>query len=208
MIYTTQVPHLDQSIRSCITLGKFDGLHRGHQVLIDHINHYKEKGMKAIVMKPKVDTKAGTKIQTRIGLEREVDYLIKEKDNLYEVINKEFNDVHCILIDEAQFLTREQVNDLVKVVVKLDIVVMCYGLRTDFLTNGFEGSTRLLEVANNIEELKTICKCGKKALYNARFINGKLVIKGDSIVIDNNSKVKYIAMCPKCYYEEIERLNL
>ncbi len=170
--------------------------------------NYKEKGMKAIVMKPKVDTKAGTKIQTRIGLEREVDYLIKEKDNLYEVINKKFNDVHCILIDEAQFLTREQVNDLVKVVVNLDIVVMCYGLRTDFLTNGFEGSTRLLEVANNIEELKTICKCGKKALYNARFINGKLVIKGDSIVIDNNSKVKYIAMCPKCYYEEIERLNL
>ena len=82
---------------------------------------------------------------------------------------------------------------------------MCYGLRTDFLTNGFEGATRLLEVANNIEELKTICKCGKKALYNARFIDGKIVTKGESVVIDNDSRVTYVAMCPKCYYEEIDK---
>ncbi len=167
--------------------------------------NYQERGMKAVVMKPEVDTKAGTKIQTRIGLERDTDYLIKKSDNLYDVISKNFNDADCILIDEAQFLTREQVNELVKVVVKLDIVVMCYGLRTDFLTNGFEGATRLLEVANNIEELKTICKCGKKALYNARFVDGKMVTQGKSVVIDNDSKVKYVAMCPKCYYEEIDK---
>lgn len=167
--------------------------------------NYQERGMKAVVMKPEVDTKAGTKIQTRIGLERDTDYLIKKSDNLYDVISKNFNDADCILIDEAQFLTREQVNELVKVVVKLDIVVMCYGLRTDFLTNGFEGATRLLEVANNIEELKTICKCGKKALYNARFVDGKMVTQGKSVVIDNDSRVKYVAMCPKCYYEEIDK---
>lgn len=167
--------------------------------------NYQERGMKAVVMKPEVDTKAGTKIQTRIGLERDTDYLIKKSDNLYDVISKNFNDADCILIDEAQFLTREQVNELVKVVVKLDIVVMCYGLRTDFLTNGFEGATRLLEVANNIEELKTICKCGKKALYNARFVDGKMVTQGKSVVIDNDSKIKYVAMCPKCYYEEIDQ---
>ena len=167
--------------------------------------NYQERGMKAVVMKQEVDTKAGTKIQTRIGLERDTDYLIKKSDNLYDVISKNFNDADCILIDEAQFLTREQVNELVKVVVKLDIVVMCYGLRTDFLTNGFEGATRLLEVANNIEELKTICKCGKKALYNARFVDGKMVTQGKSVVIDNDSKVKYVAMCPKCYYEEIDK---
>ena len=167
--------------------------------------NYQERGMKAVVMKPEVDTKAGTKIQTRIGLERDTDYLIKKSDNLYDVISKNFNDADCILVDEAQFLTREQVNELVKVVVKLDIVVMCYGLRTDFLTNGFEGATRLLEVANNIEELKTICKCGKKALYNARFVDGKMVTQGKSVVIDNDSRVKYVAMCPKCYYEEIDK---
>ncbi len=167
--------------------------------------NYQERGMKAIVMKPEVDTKAGTKLQTRIGLEKDTDYLIKKKDHLYEVIHEKFSDADCILIDEAQFLTRDQVNDLVKVVVKLDIVVMCYGLRTDFLTNGFEGATRLLEVANNIEELKTICKCGKKALYNARFIDGKIVTKGESVVIDNDSRVTYVAMCPKCYYEEIDK---
>ena len=167
--------------------------------------NYQERGMKAVVMKPEVDTKAGTKIQTRIGLERDTDYLIKKSDNLYDVISKNFNDADCILIDEAQFLTREQVNELVKVVVKLDIVVMCYGLRTDFLTNGFEGATRLSEVANNIEELKTICKCGKKALYNARFVDGKMVTQGKSVVIDNDSKIKYVAMCPKCYYEEIDQ---
>ncbi len=167
--------------------------------------NYKEKGMKAVVMKPKIDTKAGSKLQTRIGIEREIDYLIKEEDNLFEIISKKFKNSNCILIDEAQFLEKDQVDDLMQVVVKLNIPVMCYGLRTDFLTNGFTGSIRLLEIAHSIEELKTICKCGRKAVYNARYIDNKMVTNGETIVIDNNPNIKYISLCPHCYYEEIDK---
>ena len=165
--------------------------------------NYKEKGMKAVVMKPKIDTKAGDKLQTRIGIEREIDYLIEDEDNLFEIVGNKFNDSNCLLIDEAQFLKRSQVDDLMQVVVRFNIPVLCYGLRTDFLTNGFSGSIRLLELAHSIEELKTICKCGRKAIYNARYIDGKIITSGESIVIDNNPNVKYVSLCPHCYYEEI-----
>lgn len=167
--------------------------------------NYKEKGMKALVMKPKIDTKAGSKLQTRIGIEREIDYLIEKGDNLFKIISKNYKDSNCILIDEAQFLEKNQIDNLMEVVVKLNIPVMCYGLRTDFLTNGFTGSIRLLEIAHSIEELKTICKCGRKAMYNARYIEGKMVTSGDTIVIDNNPNVKYLSLCPHCYYEEMDK---
>jgi len=167
--------------------------------------NYKERGMNVAVMKPQLDTKAGEKIATRIGIEREIDYLIKEDDNLYDVVAEKFNKVNCILVDEAQFLKRNQVDDLMSITVKLGIPVICYGLRTDFLTNGFSGSTRLLEIAHTIEELKTICKCGRKAMFNARYKNGALVKEGNSIVIDNDSNIKYISLCPKCYMDELEK---
>ena len=167
--------------------------------------NYKEKGMIATVMKPKIDTKAGEKIQTRIGIERKIDYLVKEDDNLFEVINKTFKNSDCILVDEAQFLSREQIDNLMEVVVKLNIPVMCYGLRTDFLTNGFSGSIRLLEIAHSIEELKTICKCGRKAMFNARYINNRIAKEGSKVVIDNDRNVKYISLCAHCYHEEIDK---
>lgn len=167
--------------------------------------NYKEKGMNVCVMKPKLDTKAGDKLQTRIGLEREIDYLIKENDNIYEIVLEKFKDSDCILIDEAQFLKRKQVDELMEIIVKLEIPIICYGLRTDFLTQGFTGSTRLLEIAHTIEELKTICKCGKKAMFNARYENNKIVTKGNVVVIDNNSNVKYVSLCPTCYNEEINK---
>ena len=167
--------------------------------------NYKEKGMTVCVMKPKIDTKAGDKLQTRIGIERDIDYLILEDDDVYEIVKNKFNKSNCILVDEAQFLSKSQVDNLMEIVVKLNIPVMCYGLRTDFLTNGFTGSIRLLEIAHSIEELKTICKCGRKATYNARYVEGKIVTSGESIVIDNNPSVKYISLCPHCYYEEIDK---
>ena len=167
--------------------------------------NYKEKGMKVAVMKPKIDTKAGDKIQTRIGIEREIDHLINEDDDIYEIVSKKFNKVNCILVDEAQFLTKNQVDNLMQIVVKFNIPVICYGLRNDFLTNGFSGSIRLLEIAHSIEELKTICKCGRKAMFNARYIDDKIVTSGDTIVIDNSPNVKYVSLCPHCYYEEINK---
>lgn len=167
--------------------------------------NYKERGMNAIVMKPSIDTKADKKIQTRIGIEREVEYLIEEEDNVFDIVSSKFKNVDCILIDEAQFLKRKQVDELMQIVVELKIPVICYGLRTDFLTNGFTGSTRLLEIAHTIEELKTICKCGKKAMFNARYKDGVIVKTGDTIVIDNDSSIKYVAMCPSCYNKEINK---
>lgn len=167
--------------------------------------NYKEKGMNVCVMKPKIDTKAGDKLQTRIGIERDIDYLILEDDNVYEIVKNEFDKSNCVLIDEAQFLSKAQVDNLMEIVVKLNIPVMCYGLRTDFLTNGFTGSIRLLEIAHSIEELKTICKCGRKAIYNARYVNEKMVTSGETIVIDNDPSVKYISLCPHCYHAEIDK---
>jgi len=170
--------------------------------------NYNEKGIKAIVMKPKLDTKAGEKLFTRIGLYRDIDHLIESSEDLYELISKKYKDVGCVLIDEAQFLERSQVDQLMKVVIEFDIPVLCYGIRTNFLTEGFSGSTRLLEIAHSIEELKTICSCGKKAMFNARYVDGVLVNSGESVLIDDSANIKYVAMCPSCYYKEIDKINI
>ena len=103
-----------------------------------------------------------------------------------------------------QFLERKQVDDLLRIVVDYDIPIICYGLRTDFNTNGFEGSTRLLEIAHSIEEMKTICECGSKATFNARMVDGKFVFDGDQVAIDGEAEVTYVSLCPKCYYEKKE----
>ena len=94
-----------------------------------------------------------------------------------------------------------------QIVIKLNIPVICYGLRTDFQANGFTGSTRLLEIAHTIEEMKTICKCGKKAMYNGRMVNGKFTFDGDQIAIDGKDKVTYEALCPHCYYDKLITYN-
>lgn len=110
----------------------------------------------------------------------------------------------CVLIDEAQFLTPEQVDQLMKVVIELDILVICYGLRLNFRQEdkGFEGATRLLQIAHDIGEIKTICECGKKATYNARFLDGKLVTDGPDILIDDGTiDIQYRAVCPSCYHK-------
>ena len=104
-------------------------------------------------------------------------------------------------------MKRKQVDDLLRVVVTYDIPIICYGLRTDFKTNGFEGSTRLLELAHSVEEMKTICHCGKKATFNARFINDKFTIEGDQVAIDGKNKVTYDSVCPRCYYKMLDEYN-
>ena len=164
--------------------------------------NYEERGHKVCVAKPGTDTKHGTKLYTRIGPERETDFIIDPKMDLYQKITKEYKDVHCVLIDESQFLTKSQVDQLMKVTIDMDIPVMCYGLRLNFKREdgGFEGATRLLQTAHDIEEIKTICECGKKATLNARFLNDKLVADGPDILIDDGkSKIEYRALCPACY---------
>lgn len=164
--------------------------------------NYEERGHKVCVIKPATDTKHGTKIYTRIGPERETNFCFDKNTNLYDKITKEYKNVQCVLVDEAQFLTKKQADELMRVTIDLDIPVMCYGLRLNFRREdgGFEGATRLLQIAHEVEEIKTICECGKKATLNARFLNGKLVSDGPDVLIDDGkTKIEYRAICPACY---------
>ena len=164
--------------------------------------NYEERGHSVCVIKPATDTKAGTSIITRIGPKRETDFCFDRTTDVYQRIAKDYRQVHCVLVDEAQFLTPVQVDQLMEVTIRLDIPVMAYGLRLNFRREdkGFEGATRLLQIAHNIEEIKTICECGRKATYNARFLDGKLVADGPDVLIDDGkSTIEYRAICPACY---------
>lgn len=164
--------------------------------------NYEERGMKVCVIKPTTDTKNGNKLLTRIGPERMTDFTFTKRTNLFKKISAEFSDTACVLVDESQFLTPVQADQLMEVAIKLDIPVMAYGLRLNFRREdgGFEGATRLLQIAHNIEEIKTICECGKKATLNCRFLNGHLVTTGPDILIDNGTtEIKYRALCPACF---------
>ena len=164
--------------------------------------NYEERGHKVCVIKPKTDTKNGTKLLTRIGPERETDFCFDRQIDLYNKISKEYSDVQCVLVDEAQFLTPTQADQLSQITTDLGIPVIAYGLRLNFRQDdsGFEGATRLLQIAHDIEEIKTICECGHKATRNTRFLNGKLVTDGPDILIDDGkTTIEYRALCPACY---------
>ena len=169
--------------------------------------NYEERGHKVCVIKPATDTKNGTKILTRIGPERETNFCFSRDTDLFAKISADYRDVSCVLVDEAQFLTPTQADQLMLIAVKLDIPVIAYGLRLNFRREdgGFEGATRLLQIAHDIEEIKTICECGHKATHNARFLNGKLVTDGPDVLIDDGkSKIEYRAICPACYERYLE----
>lgn len=161
--------------------------------------NYEEQGMKPIIMKPNIDTKGNEYIVSRIGSKRKVDYLIPAKENIYDTIVEKYTNVDLIIIDESQFLSERQVNELMDVVIDLNIPVMCYGLRTDFLGNSFPGSRRLLDIAHELSEVKTICECGHKAMFNVRLIDGKVQTEGDSVAIDGEGKVTYTVACARCF---------
>ena len=161
--------------------------------------NYEEKGMRPIIMKPNIDTKGNEYIVSRIGSKRKVDYLIPAKENIYDLIVEKYTNVDLIIVDEAQFLSERQVNELMDVVIDLNIPVMCYGLRTDFMGNSFPGARRLLDIAHELTEIKTICECGKKAMFNVRLIDGKVQTEGDSVAIDGEGKVTYTVACARCF---------
>lgn len=166
--------------------------------------NYEERGMKVLLIKPSTDKKGGDKLVSRLGVERKVDLLINYDQNIYNEVKKwqdEKYKIDCILVDEVQFFKAYQIDQLFEIAVCLDIPVICYGLRTDFKMQGFEGSTRLLLLAHSIEELKTICKCGKKAILNGRKINGKFVFEGEQVAIDNIDNVEYESLCGHCYFK-------
>ncbi|SHJ22230.1 thymidine kinase [Dethiosulfatibacter aminovorans DSM 17477] len=170
--------------------------------------NYEERGMETIIIKPGIDTKGDDKVVSRLGIERKVDIVVREDMNLVdEVLGYMLNcgELHCILADEVQFLKKEQIDQLFEIAVKMNIPVICYGLRTDFLMNGFEGSERLLLIAHSIEELKTICACGRKAILNGRKINGEFVFEGSQVAIDQENNVEYESLCGQCFFREKEK---
>ncbi len=164
--------------------------------------NYEERGMKVWLIKPAIDDRDGKSIvRSRIGLESEAFVISKEMDILAEFENH--RDCHVIIADECQFFTSAQIDQLRKIVDTLDLPVLCFGLRTDFLTNLFEGSRGLFEVADSINEIKTICSCGNKAIVNARICDGKVVTEGGQILIGGNDS--YIAMCHHCWKKATEQ---
>ena len=188
---------------------KYSTMNSGKTIdLIRTVHNYEENNCKVLVLKPILDTKAGSKVQTRIGLEREVDVLIKEDDSILEILKGKLKDVKCIFIDEAQFLSVLQVDELFIITKAIDIPVICYGLRTDFKLDSFSGSKRLLELSEDLEEFKTLCYCGEVARYAARKVDNNYVMEGEKIVIDGQKNIEYVPLCGKHYLEYVTKIDL
>ena len=167
------------------------------QALITKFN-YEERGMKVWLIKPALDDRDGkSTIRSRIGLSAECDTVAVGED-LYRRFTEQHADCDVVIADECQFFTAVKVDQLRRIVDELNIPVLCFGLRTDFLTHLFEGSRRLFEVADSINEIKTICSCGNKAIVNARIDGeGNVVTEGGQILIGGNDS--YVAMCHSCW---------
>ena len=171
--------------------------------------NYEERSQHVLLAKPAIDLKGDRSIVSRLGVTREVDFLVRPEDSLREVFHenrKRFesemgNKIACLLIDESQFLTEEQVNQALEIAVLDGIPVLAYGIRTDFQTKSFPGSMRLLEIAHSLEELKTICRCGRKAMFNGRLVNGEFTFDGEQVAIDGD-KVSYESLCAFCYLDK------
>lgn len=173
------------------------GCSKTAQALITKFN-YEERGMKVLLVKPSTDNRDGaTTVRSRIGLHAEA-IAVPEDQDLYDLYKDENSDCNVIIVDECQFLHPDQVDQLSRVVMDFDVPVLCFGLSTDFLTHLFPGSRRLFEIADSIQEIKSVCKCGDKATVNARLDdNGNVVFSGDQLCIGGNER--YVAMCKKCW---------
>ncbi len=176
--------------------------------------NYEERGQRVLLAKPGADTKGDTGIVSRLGMTRTVDFLIPAGGSARSIFaahaagddpdallqHVETPPVACLLVDEAQFLEPAQVDDLFRIAVLDNVPVLAYGIRTDFLTRAFPGSLRLLEIAHTLEELKTICRCGRKAIFNTRRVGEAVVFDGEQVAIDGQD-VWYESLCGSCYLQ-------
>lgn len=186
---------------------RYGAMNSGKSTALMQVAHnYKERGMHAIIVKPQIDTKGGDRVVSRLGVERKVDLLLPADKNVYDEITEYIKGkkISCVLVDEVQFFKKHQIDQFFEIATRMDVPVICYGLRTDFMTNGFEGSERLLLLAHEIEELKTICRCGKKAILNGRLIDGQFVFSGSQVAIDGENHVDYESLCAECYFKYLD----
>lgn len=175
--------------------------------LIIRAYNYVETNQKIIIMKPKVDSKGDTRIVSRTGLDRDVNILIDKEDSILDLLKGRLEGVKALLIDEAQFLSKEQIDELFEISKIFDIDVICYGLRLNFKMESFEGSRRLLEIAESLEEYKTLCECGNSARYVGRKVNDEYVLEGEEVVIDGTANVEYVPLCGKCYLNQVKKID-
>ncbi len=200
----------------CKLYFKYSTMNAGKSgMLLMQAFQFEERGVPFLCLKSSIDTRDGDDvIASRIGISRPCISVLPD-DNLFKLIENYIASASLesidkplwILVDECQFLTASQVDDLAKIVDNLDINVLCYGLRTDFTTHLFEGSRRLMEIADDISEVKSSCSCGRKAMINTRFdANGNLITDGEQIVIGGNDM--YVTLCRKCYYALLKRQEM
>lgn len=170
--------------------------------------NYEENNGIVLILKPKVDTKGEDKISSRIGIERKVDYLVCYDDELFELLKGKLNNVNVILVDEAQFLSKKQIEDLSIITKVMDIDVICYGLRVNFRGELFKGSQKLLEEADALDELVTLCECRKVARFVGRKVDGIYKLDGPEIIIDGSRKeVQYVPLCKECYFKKVKNID-
>jgi thymidine kinase len=177
--------------------------------LLQAAYNYEERGQQVLLAKPAIDSKGEDAIVSRLGVVRPVDFTVAPGEDLLarfqrertRVLEETGRDVSCLLLDEAQFFSEQQVDDLLRIAIQLNVPVLAYGIRTDFQTVAFPGSRRLLEIAHSLEELKTICRCGRKAVFNGRRVGDRFIFDGDQVAIDGES-VTYESLCGACYLEE------
>ena len=173
------------------------GCSKTAQALITKFN-YEERGIRVLLVKPALDTRDGAAVvKSRIGLESDAIAVPADCD-IYALYADKYRNIQVVIVDECQFLTPEQVDGLSRIVIDFNIPVLCFGLRTDFLCHLFPGSRRLLEIAESITEIKSICACGAKATVNARFDKeGHILFSGEQVVLGGNDR--YLAMCRGCW---------
>lgn len=189
---------------------KYGAMNSGKSdTLIKTAFNYEERGLATLTVKAAVDTKGEDWVVARGGARRRVDVLVEHGEDLRARIRatadaQGLRPLHCVLVDESQFLDREQIDQLYLVAKRDGISVICYGLRTDFLTAVFPGSQRLFELADNFEKLPTMCRCGAQAEFNCRLVDGEHVFHGDQVAIDG-ADVSYESLCGTCFMQEQER---
>ena len=192
---------------------KYGAMNSGKSdTLIKTAYNYDERGLATITVKPALDTKGEDWVVARGGARRRVDVLAHESTDLRETIHrvadeKGLRPLHCVLVDESQFLQPAQISQLLRVAKQDGISVICYGLRTDFRTQAFPGAARLMELSDNVEKLPTMCRCGSQAEFNCRRVDGRFVFEGEQVAIDG-ADVTYESLCGPCFMDEQQRAGV
>ena len=191
---------------------KYGAMNSGKSdTLIKTAYNYDERGLATLTVKPALDTKGEDWVVARGGASRRVDVLAHPGEDLRERVHaadeRGLRPLHCVLVDESQFLEPLQIDQLFRIAKQDAISVICYGLRTDFRTTTFPGAQRLFELADNVEKLPTMCRCGAQAEFNCRAAGGRFVFEGEQVAIDGE-QVTYMSLCGPCFMQEQERAGV